>query len=229
MRQHGTGRLSRPTPERRAAPGIGPGKRAGARRAALWIGPGKHVGARRAGMTLIELLVVMGIIALVASLATVAFVPMVRGRALSSAAYALKNSVWQARTYAAAHNVQTRLRLTNANPCSALIDQPNPDGSWPATPGSNLVAKPLYLPGGVRFYSNPPVDRLQPRVNGVVQLQSSGVGNDLFFMPSGSLDPASSLTAVNVQIGLMGPTGGVERMAVVVLFASGLPYVEEAQ
>jgi prepilin-type N-terminal cleavage/methylation domain-containing protein len=179
----------------------------------------------RGGITLVELLVVMGIIALVASLATVAFVPMVRGRALSSAAYALKNSVWQARTYAAAHNVQTRLRLTNANPCMAVIQQRNPDGTWNAAP----VAKPLYLPGGVRFYSNPPVDRLQPRVNGVVQLQSSGVGTELVFMPSGSLDPASSLTAVNVQIGLMGPTGGVERMAVVVLFASGLPYVEEAQ
>jgi prepilin-type N-terminal cleavage/methylation domain-containing protein len=179
----------------------------------------------RGGITLIELLVVMGIIALVASLATVAFVPMVRGRALSSAAYALKNSVWQARTYAAAHNTRTQVIL-NTNPCTAVVQQQDP-----ATSTWSNVGKPLYLPGGVRwFYSNSPVDSLQARVNGVVQLRSSGMASALTFLPSGSLDPADPLLgAQNVQIGLMGPTGGVERMAVVVLFASGLPYVEEAQ
>lgn len=185
---------------------------------------GERHRAQPAGITLVELLVVMGIIALVASLATVAFVPMVRGRALSSAAYALKNSVWQARTYAAAHNVRAGLFLYT-NPLRAEVRECLPSGASSSAP----VAKPLYLPGGVRFYSSRPVDRLQ-RVSGVVQLQSSGMASSLTFMPSGSLDPsAPSLGAVNVQIGLMGPTGGVERMAVVVLFASGLPYVEEAQ
>jgi len=197
---------------------------------------------RRAGMTLVELLTVMGIIALVATMSVVTFAPFMRGRALDSAAHALKNAVWQARSYAAVHNVRAVLALYS-NPPRAAVYWVDPQGDvnnisdWrgPAgnpPPQDPPVAKPTTLPGNVTFrWAAAPVDVLSwDPTNSFVVLGAGGVDNKLVFSPSGSLEPSAPLGVQNAQIGLVGPSGpAVEVQALVVLFASGLPYIESAR
>ena len=199
---------------------------------------------RRAGMTLVELLTVMGIIALVATMSVVTFAPFMRGRALDSAAHALKNAVWQARSYAAVHNVRAVLALYS-NPPRAAVYWVDPQGNvnnisdWrgPAgnpPPQDPPVAKPTTLPGNVAYRSPAaPVDTLNwndADRRDFVLLNAAGVDNKLVFSPSGSLEPSAYLSVQNAQIGLVGPAGtAVEMKALVVLFASGLPYIEDAR
>jgi prepilin-type N-terminal cleavage/methylation domain-containing protein len=198
---------------------------------------------RRAGMTLVELLTVMGIIAVVATMSVVTFAPFMRGRALDSAAHALKNAVWQARSYAATHNVRAVLALYS-NPPRAAVYWVDPQGSvndpanWRGATGrppslDPPVAKPTTLPGNVTFrWAAAPVDVLNWNAasRDFVVLRANGVDAKLVFSPSGSLEPSAPLGVQNAQIGLVGPSGpAVEAQALVVLFASGLPYIENAR
>jgi prepilin-type N-terminal cleavage/methylation domain-containing protein len=207
-------------------------------------GAGGHTAGdvRRAGMTLVELLTVMAIIAVVATMSVVTFAPFMRGRALDSAAHALKNAVWQARSYAATHNVRAVLALYS-NPSRAAVYWVDPQGNvnnpgdWRGPTGrppsqDPPVAKPTTLPGNVTFrWAAAPVDVLSwDATNSFVVLGAGGVDNKLVFSPSGSLEPSAPLGVQNAQIGLVGPSGpAVEAQALVVLFASGLPYIEDAR
>jgi prepilin-type N-terminal cleavage/methylation domain-containing protein len=193
--------------------------------------------ALRAGFTLVELLVVMGIVLVVASLAAAAFSSMTRGRTVAAAAHGIRTVLVQARSYAATHNVQTRVLLgTNAAAQQYALVQwrPGPGDPW----REEIVAKPYYLRRGVEYYYNnvgPPPDPLKPaktleRVGKLVNFGYRDAGQQymLVFNPSGGLAPVANLGTDNVQIGLMGQKLK-EYKAVTVLFASGLPYVEEAQ
>jgi prepilin-type N-terminal cleavage/methylation domain-containing protein len=186
---------------------------------------------RRRGVTLIEMLVVMAIIVMVATITMVSFSSFTRGRGVSSAGHSLKNAVWEARSYAASHSVRAVLALYS-NPAGAAVYWVQPGA--PVNTVSNWqgpVSKPLYLSNGVQFCE--PSFPVQPyaETNGIPNVgPGAGVGDFLVFQPGGSLDPAGPTGAQNVQIGLMGPQGTAgELKAVVVLFASGLPYLEDAQ
>jgi len=188
-------------------------------------------GKGREGVTLIELLVVLGIITLVASLAIVALAPFMRTRSLSAGAYAVRNVIWQAKTYAATHNVQAAVHFYTSEPPYLTIEWrvPAADDSW-----HGPVAKPTYLPREVRFYRpTNPVDRLVR--DGKTAKLDTGLPAAvrqyrLIFSPGGSLFSGTPLGTDNVQIGLVGPKGtSEEKKTVIVLFASGLPYIEDAK
>ena len=182
-------------------------------------------------MTLIEMLVVMAIIVMVATITMVSFSSFTRGRGVSSAGHSLKNAVWEARSYAASHSVRAVLALYS-NPAAAADYWLRPGDGTNNLNELRRVSRTLYLSNGVQFFdSSAPVQVYSdPEPNGIPNL-GSGVGSILVFLPGGSLYPGlDGLGAQNVQIGLMGPQGTAgELKAVVVLFASGLPYLEDAQ
>ena len=185
---------------------------------------------RRRGVTLIEMLVVMAIIVMVATITMVSFSSFTRGRGVSSAGHSLKNAVWEARSYAASHSVRAVLALYSS-PAAAAVYWLRPGDGTNNLNELRRVSRTLYLSNGVQFFdSSAPVQVYSdPEPNGIPNL-GSGVGSILVFLPGGSLDPAVPPGAQNVQIGLMGPQGTAgELKAVVVLFASGLPYLEDAQ
>lgn len=196
-------------------------------------------GGGRRGFTLIELLVVLGIVMIMASVALVSFSTLTRGRVVRKAASGLKAVIWQARNYAASHNVYAVVRFySHPEACAEMYMLPMGTALEDVDFASALtrrVVKRHFLGKGVAFADGSnPVDTLYrpDGPDGIIELRD-GQASTLVFGPAGGLRPVSQLglTGDNIQIGLVpkkkSDTG--EKMAVTVLFASGIPYIEDAQ
>ncbi len=191
-------------------------------------------GARR-GFTLLELLAVMAIIVIVAGISVAAFANITRGGAVTTVAHRVRALVWQARSYAAGHNVQTRV-LFGISASARQYVQVQWRSSAADPWGLDPVSKRYDMTETVEFYydGGRPVAVLK-RTGKVVDLGARDtdpnlLSNELVFGPTGGLLPevGSPLGTNNVQIGFIHPKRKLKK-AVTVLFASGLPYVEDAQ
>jgi len=171
--------------------------------------------ARERGFTLVEMLVVISIMVLVAALATVAVAPMLKGRSLRSAAQTLQALLYQARSYAATYNTQATLYVGTPNGPLEVYATLADAEAVPRDPRRRVGEKPVYLPPGTSFESNPPVQA------------ATGARHTVVYSPTGSLDVSEMGTGA-CQIRITDAQG--ERVKLVeVSFASGLPHITDAQ
>ena len=168
------------------------------------------------GFTLAELLVVVAIMMLVASMAVVAVGPMLRGRALRSAARTLQALLYQARTYAATHNTCAALTIgvpDGPMELYAYVDFVQDVGN----PSKRLLVEgtktQAYLPTGTRFAANPPVELPD----------GSGACDFVAFAPTGSLDLAQ-MGMANRFIRVT-DLQGERTKRIEVIFASGMAQI----
>lgn len=200
----------------------------------------------RRGFTLMELLIVIVIIMVLAGISVAAFGAMARGRALGQAAHLVRATVLRAENYANQYNVSTRIgfhveQVGNATRHYMILEWYDTSGAVPAwlpTRETNT-----YLPRRVTFSPLPdtgglrgPVAPLNFQMEGLVAVNPAPLdgttASELRFDPDGSLSywTGSPLGTNNVQVGLLNAGEGddVEMKAVIVLHASGLPYIQEA-
>ena len=173
--------------------------------------------ASRRAFTLLELLVVMGIIALLTSIAVVSVVPFLSGRALSTGASAVQFMVYQARTHAVCNSMPATLAFSATDRSMILYDL-KPDeleGLTDQQRKARRVSRPEYLPTGVVFVDT----------DGDVVTQEDSHRATLVFYCDGSLDRAEMSTG-NWQIRL-GEDEAASQKVITVIFASGLPKVED--
>ena len=163
---------------------------------------------RARGFTLVELLVVIGIMALVASMATVAIAPMLEGRSLRAGARMVQSIVFRARAYAV--NQRTPATIVLEADGDFMEIYPTPTLASGASP-ADRVDEPTFLPRGIEFVTPLP--------------QTDGPGATfsgetwIVFSRTGGLDEDEMGTG-NVEITLEG-SGGEETKIIEVLFTSG--------
>ena len=173
-------------------------------------------GAATGGFTLVELLVVVAIMVLVASMAVISVGPMLRGRALRSAAGSVQALLYQARTYAATHNTYAALCIgvpDGPMELYAYVDFVQDVGD----PSKRLLVEgtktQTYLPTGARFADNPPVQG------------GSGARNTVAFAPTGSLD-ATQMGMANRFIRVT-DVRGESTKRIEIVFASGMAQIRD--
>jgi len=178
------------------------------------------------------MLVVIAIMVLITSIAAMSFTNMRKASALGASANGVRALVVGARAYAATHSVRTRILFDRTGTLEgtgrARIQWYDQDtATWLS------ASRPYPLRSGVEFFisGDSPVQALTRDANGFVSLILAPADSDIAigFTPTGAIDPTDSpLGTMNRQIGLKMTSGDGGIKAIIVLGASGLPYVEEA-
>jgi prepilin-type N-terminal cleavage/methylation domain-containing protein len=220
--------------------------------------------ATRRGFTLLELLVVIAIILILASVTVAGFSAMARGRSLGQSASTVRTTIMQAASYANQYNVRTRVLCGAEQVKQSVnhymiieyynpLEDPTPDDVYEDVAwcplgvdmysSGSLVDRAVrlaeanrdYLSGTVKFFpAQDPISPLQRGNGGVVKLPTTGVTDQIHFLPSGAVAEWTDQDGdvhgrENQQVGLASlGEQEVEKKTVIVLRASGLTYIEDA-
>ena len=167
----------------------------------------------RRAFTLVELLVVIGIMVLLASMVTLAMVPLMRGQSLSSAARVVQAMVYRARTTAIMQRTEVAVIFYVSNGSMHVVADPS-------VSLSDRVARPEFLPAAVRFADPLPVTHVADP-----DPLDCPPCDRLVFTPTGSLSPAAQPNGMggtgNWLIRLTDQQGDNVKVAEI-LFATGL-------
>jgi hypothetical protein len=180
------------------------------------------------------MLVVIAIIVLITSIAAMSFTNMRRSSALGASANGVRAQVIGARAYAATHSVRTRVLFDRTG---TLERTGRARIQWydEAADEWRSASSPYPLRTGVEFFvtGDSPVQALDRDTDGLIDLTLEiDADSDIAigFTPTGAIDPTDGpLGTANRQIGLRMTAGEGGLRAVIVLGASGLPYIEEAK